>query len=146
MANKVEILITNSDGKHFCLTNSKMAIMMARDSHTNWDEVFTTPIGPYDVIISDFNNPKSVGFGMGYYLVEKCDTKDEAEKIIKTCREKLKSQYERMMMIRVARKYSLDPITLAKIEMEYHNPDNYEIKLKKWGDKNNGVRKSKGNY
>lgn len=131
MANKVEILIENSDGKHFCLINSKMAMLMACESHTNWDKVLSAPIGPYDVLISDFNNPTSVGFGMGYQLVEHCNTKEEAEEIIKTCREKLKSQYERMMMIRVARKYGLDSIALTKVEMEYHNPENYEIKIKK---------------
>ena len=40
MANKVSIFITNSEGKHFELSNEKMAIMMACDSSTNWDVVF----------------------------------------------------------------------------------------------------------
>ena len=54
MANKVSILITNSDGKHFELTNEKMAIMMACDMSTNWRSVFKEPVSPYDVIILIF--------------------------------------------------------------------------------------------
>jgi len=133
MANKVEVLIENSEGKHFCLTNSKMAIMMACDLHVNWETVFAKPVGPYDVIISDFSNNKSPAFGMGYFLVEHCDTKDEAEEIIRICRKKLYSQYERMMMIRVAKKYNLNSFTLLNIQSEYHNPENYEVKISKEG-------------
>ena len=108
MANKVSIFITNSEGKHFELSNEKMAIMMACDSSTNWDVVFQESILPYDIIISDFHNSKAPAFGFGYSLVQHCDTKEQAEKIIIECRDKLHSQYERMMMIRVAKKYHLD--------------------------------------
>ena len=39
------------------------------------------------------------------------------------------SYYERMMMIRVAKKYHLDENTRLKIEMEYHDSENYEVKI-----------------
>lgn len=127
MANKVSILITNSDGKHFELTNEKMAIMMACDMSTNWRSVFKEPVSPYDVIISDFHNSLASAFGLGYYLVQHCDNKEVAESIVKECRDKLHAQYERMMMIRVAKKYKLDATTLLRIEMEYYDSDNYEV-------------------
>ena len=127
MANKVSIFITNSDGKHFELTNEKMAIMMACDMSTNWNAVFKEPVSPYDVIISDFHNSKASAFGMGYHLVQHCTNKENAEKIIKECRDKLHAQYERMMMIRVAKKYNLDATSLLRIEVEYHDSDNYEV-------------------
>ncbi len=131
MANKVSIFIINSEGKHFELSNEKMAIMMACDSSTNWDVVFHESISPYDIIISDFHNSKAPAFGFGYSLVQHCDTKEQAEKIITECRDKLHSQYERMMMIRVAKKYHLDENTRLKIEMEYHDSENYEVKIMK---------------
>lgn len=130
MANKVSILITNTEGQHFELTNEKMAIMMACDLSTNWNSVFCEPISPYDIIISDFHNSTASSFGLGYYLVQHCDSKEQSEKIIKDCRDKLHAQYERMMMIRVAKKYKLDAITLLKIEMEYHDSENYEYIIK----------------
>ena len=34
-----------------------------------------------------------------------------------------------MMMIRVAKKYHLDENTRLKIEMEYHDSENYEVKI-----------------
>lgn len=129
MANKVSILITNSEGKHFELTNEKMAIMMACDSSTNWNAVFNKTISPYDIIISDFHNSKANVFGLGYCLVQHCDNVEQAEKIVKECRDKLHAQYERMMMIRVAKKYNLDEFTRLKIEMEYHDSENYEVKI-----------------
>lgn len=129
MANKVSILITNSEGKHFELTNEKMAIMMACDSSTNWNAVFSKPVSPYDIIISDFHNSTAAAFGLGYCLVQHCNDKEQAEKIIKECRGKLHAQYERMMMIRVAKKYNLDELTRLKIEMEYHDSENYEVKI-----------------
>lgn len=89
MANKVSIFIINSEGKHFELSNEKMAIMMACDSSTNWDVVFQESISPYDIIISDFHNNKAPAFGFGYSLVQHCDTKEQAEKIITECRDKL---------------------------------------------------------
>lgn len=130
MANKVSIFITNSEGKHFELSNEKMAIMMACDFSTNWGAVFSKPVSPYDIIISDFHNSKANAFGLGYYLVQHCDSREQAEKIINECRNKLHAQYERMMMIRVAKKYNLDELTRLKIEMEYHDSDNYEVKIK----------------
>ena len=129
MANKVSIFITNSEGKHFELSNEKMAIMMACDFSTNWDAVFNESISPYDIIISDFHNSKAPAFGLGYSLVQHCNNKEQAEKIIKECRDKLRSQYERMMMIRVAKKYNLNENIRLKIEMEYHDSDNYEVKI-----------------
>lgn len=130
MANKVSIFITNSEGKHFELSNEKMAIMMACDFSTNWGAVFSEPVSPYDIIISDFHNSKATAFGLGYSLVQHCSNKEQAENIIKECRNKLHTQYERMMMIRVAKKYNLDEFTRLKIEMEYHDPGNYEVKIK----------------
>lgn len=130
MANKVSIFITNSEGKHFELSNEKMAIMMACDLSTNWSSVFNKPVSPYDIIISDFHNNKAPAFGLGYSLVQHCRNKKQAENIIKECRNKLYDQYERMMMIRVAKKYNLDKFTRLKIEMEYHNSENYEVKIK----------------
>lgn len=109
MANKTSIIITNSEGRVFELTNSKMAIDMAKNFSVNWDVVFDEKINPYDVIISDFHNPYYIIAGLGYFLVEHCDTKEEAEKIINECRDKLRSQYKRMMMIRVAKEYDLNP-------------------------------------
>ena len=126
---KYQFFIINSEGKHFELSNEKMAIMMACDSSTNWDVVFHESISPYDIIISDFHNSKAPAFGFGYSLVQHCDTKEQAEKIITECRDKLHSQYERMMMIRVAKKYHLDENTRLKIEMEYHDSENYEVKI-----------------
>lgn len=127
MANKVSIFITNSEGKHFELTNEKMAIMMACDMSINWSVVFKKPVSPYDVVISDFHNNSASTFGLGYYLVQHCDNKEVAENIVKECRNKLNAQYERMMMIRVAKKYKLNATTLLKIEMEYHDSNNYEV-------------------
>ena len=69
-------------------------------------------------------------FGLGYYLIEHCNDKETTKKIIRDCRLKLKQQYERMMEIRVGKKYSLDSKILLKIEMEYHDLKNYEINLK----------------
>lgn len=129
MANKVSIFITNSDGKHFELSNEKMSIMMACDFSVNWNAVFNEPVSPYDIIISDFHNNKAPAFGLGYSLVQHCNNKKQAENIIQECRTKLYNQYDRMMMIRVAKKYNLDEFTRLKIEMEYHNPENYEIKI-----------------
>ena len=126
---KYQFFIINSEGKHFELSNEKMAIMMACDSSTNWDVVFQESISPYDIIISDFHNSKAPAFGFGYSLVQHCDTKEQAEKIIIECRDKLHSQYERMMMIRVAKKYHLDENTRLEIEMEYHDSENYEVKI-----------------
>ena len=126
---KYQFFIINSEGKHFELSNEKMAIMMACDSSTNWDVVFQESISPYDIIISDFHNSKAPAFGFGYSLVQHCDTKEQAEKIIIECRDKLHSQYERMMMIRVAKKYHLDENTRLEIEMEYHDLENYEVKI-----------------
>lgn len=130
MANKVSIFIINSEGKHFELSNEKMAIMMACDFSTNWDAVFNEPVSPYDIIISDFHNSKAPAFGLGYSLVQHCNNKEQAERILKECRSKLHNQYERMMMIRVAKKYNLDENIRLKIEMEYHDSDNYEVKIK----------------
>ena len=130
MANKVSIFITNTKGTHFELTNSKMALMMACETSTNWAAVFSEPIGSYDIILSDFSNSKATSFGLGYSLIEHCNDKEIAEKIIRDCRLKLKQQYERMMEIRVAKKYNLNPKILLKIELGYHDSENYEINLK----------------
>ena len=98
---------------------------MTCDFLANWDAVFNEPVAPYDIIISDFHNNKA----LRYSLIQHCNNKTQAENIIKECRSKLHDQYERMMMIRVAKKYNLDEFTRLKIEMEYHNPENYEIKI-----------------
>ena len=126
MSNKVSIFITNSDGKHFELSNEKMAIMMACDHSTNWSAVFKEPVSPYDIIISDFHSSRM----NTYYLVQHCDSKQQAETIIKECRGKLHDQYERMMMIRVAKKYDLSENARLAIEMQYPDSDNYEMKIK----------------
>lgn len=127
MANKVSIWITNSKKEHFELTNDRMAIMMACQMDTNWKSVFGREISPYSVIISDFHNSKATSFGLGYSLVEECEDKEIAEEIIAKCREKLHAQYERLMMIRVAKKYHLDAVTRSRIELEYHSSENYEV-------------------
>ena len=130
MANKVSILITNTEGHHFELSNSKMAIDTAGRLNANWNAVFGHDISPHDIIISDFQNSTGALYGMGYSFVESCGNPEDADEIIKTCRDMLRQQYERMMMIRVAKKYSLDSMTRLRIELEYHSPENYEVFLK----------------
>lgn len=131
MANKVTIFITNSKGKHFELSNEKMAIGIAKDYlGVNWEVVFPgKKIGPYDVIISDFHNPYNVSFGMGYRLVEHCENEEEGGKIVQKCREKLKKQYERMMELRVAKKYGFEDSVLDNLALEYYSSSNYEVVL-----------------
>ena len=130
MANKVSILITNSEGKHFELTNDKMAIFMScQRPSVNWKVVFGKEISPYAVILCDYHNGMLPAHGLGYCLVENCGDKEDATNIIQECRTKLKEQYERMMMIRVAKKYELDARTLLKIELEYHDSDNYMVEI-----------------
>lgn len=129
MANKVSILITNTEGKHFELTNNKMVLSLACDLDVNWNSVFRKEVIPYDIILCDFSNHTKNLFGMGYEVVHKSNNREESEKIILFCRQKLKEQYERMMEIRVAKKYNLNPAVLTKIELEYHSPENYEITI-----------------
>lgn len=130
MANKVSIFIENSEGRHFELTNSKMALSLACQLNVNWPSVFKEEVKPYDIILCDYSNSVKNVFGLGYFVVHRSDDREESEKIISLCREKLKNQYERMMEIRVAKKYHLDPLTLSRIELEYHSTENYEVKIK----------------
>lgn len=41
----------------------------------------------------------------------------------------VKDQYDRMMMIRVAKKYNLDEQIKTRIELEYHSSENYEVSI-----------------
>lgn len=130
MANKVSIFIENTEGKHFELSNSKMSLMMAfQYPQNNWDSILKTEVSPYDIILSDFSNSTASNFGLGYALVHKSDSREDSEKIISVCRDMLRKQYERMMEIRVAKKYDLNPIILSKLELEYHSSENYEVKI-----------------
>lgn len=132
MANKVSIFIKNTEGRIIEFTNSKMALVIACDTHTNWDSALSEPIGKYDIILSDFSNNKAPAWGLGYTLVQHCDDEATARKIVSDCRNLIQKQYERMMMIRVAKKYDLDALTLLKIEMEYHAEENWNIDLKQY--------------
>lgn len=127
MTDRVSIFITNSEGKHFELTNENMAIMMYCDMSANLNGLFEKPVSPYDVIIFGFHICSENPFGLGYDLVQHCDNKEVAESIIKECRDKLYAQYERMMMIRIAKKNNLDATTFLKIETEYQDLENYEV-------------------
>ena len=130
MANKVSIFIETVDGRHFELTNSKMSLMIIKDyPQINWDHIFNGDYSPYDIVLSDFRNTTKSLFGLGYYRIHRCDNIEDAKYIVSLCREKLKKQYERMMEIRVAKKYKLNSYVLSKIELEYHSPENYEVKL-----------------
>lgn len=51
------------------------------------------------------------------------DHKELEEKIM------VKDQYNRMMMIRVAKKYNLDDQINTRIELEYHSSKNYEVSI-----------------
>ena len=130
MANKVSIFIENTEGKHFELTNSKMTLSLACKLDVNWSSVFKKEVAPYDIILCDYANSVKNVFGMGYSVVHRSNDREESEKIISLCRKKLKDQYDRMMEIRVAKKYHLNPLALSRIELEYHSSDNYEIKIK----------------
>lgn len=132
MANRVSIFIKNTEDRIIELSNSKMALLIACDSHTNWDSVFSEPVGKYDIILSDFSNSKATAWGLGYTLVQHCDNEVIARKIVSDCRNLIQKQYERMMMIRVAKKYNLDAMMLLKIEMEYHAEENWNVDLKQY--------------
>ena len=41
----------------------------------------------------------------------------------------VKDQYNRMMMIRVAKKYNMDDQIKTRIELEYHSSENYEVSI-----------------
>lgn len=126
MANTVSIWITNKEGRHFELSNTRMTLMEARSYHQmNWKAALPwSKVTPHDVILWDGNDGIDA-----YRIVQHCKSKDEAEKIITSCRKKLHDQYERHMEIRVAKKYQMNPKTLLRLEQEYHNPENYEVKL-----------------
>lgn len=99
----------------------------------NWDIALPDrKIGDYDVIINRFKiSPYGTNGGADgcYALVEHCFDPETANKIIFTCRKMVKDQYDRMMMIRVAKKYSLDNQIRTKIELEYHSSENYEVSI-----------------
>jgi hypothetical protein len=107
--------------------------MMAWQYHVNWRTVFPSrEIEDYDVIINYLKiSPYGSNGGVeGHYaFVEHCSDSKTAYKIISTCRKMVKNQYDRMMMIRVAKKYSLSDQILTKIQLEYHNSENYEISV-----------------
>lgn len=132
MANKVSILIMNTQGHHFELTNSKMTLQRAGTLDMNWRTAIGHECGPNDIILSDFSGSSQYQFGTGVYLLQECSERETADMIISECRKKLKDQYERMMEIRVAKKYKLNPLLLSKIELEFHNPDNYEVDIGKF--------------
>lgn len=133
MANKVSIFIKNTEGRILELSNSQCCIMMAKQYHVNWDIALPgRKIGDYDVIINRFKiSPYGINGGADgcYALVEHCSDPETANKIISTCRKMVKDQYDRMMMIRVAKKYSLDDQIRTKIELEYHSSENYEVSI-----------------
>lgn len=132
MANKVAIFIKNTEGVHIELTNSKMALLVASSKDYNWESIFGEKIPEHSIILADWSenvqgNPKS-----DYCLVEECDNKEVAERIILDCRKLLNEQFGRMMSIRVMKKYHLDDNLLLNLEMEYHDPKNFEIDLKSY--------------
>jgi len=133
MANKVSVFIKNTEGRILELSNSQCCIMMAGQYHENWGTIFSSrKIEDYDVIINYFKiSPYGANGGVGgyYAFVEHCTNPEVANKIISTCRKLVKDQYDRMMMIRVAKKYSLDNQIRTKIELEYHSSDNYEVSI-----------------
>lgn len=133
MANRVSVFIKNTEGRILELSNSQCCIMMAGQYHENWRIIFPgKKIGDYDVIINYLKiSPYGTNGGVGgcYAFVEHCSDPETANKIISTCRKLVKDQYDRMMMIRVAKKYSLDNQIRTKIELEYHSSENYEVSL-----------------
>lgn len=135
MANKVSIFIKNTQGIHIELTNSKMSLFIASSKDYNWNSIFGEDIPKHSIILADWSfnvqgNPKS-----DYCLVEACYDKEIAEQIITDCRDMLNKQFERMMSIRVMKKYHLDDNILLGLEMEYHDSRNYEIDLKQYFEK-----------
>ena len=130
MANKVKIYIHNTDGKVFELTNEKMAIHFASELHNvNWNVLFNRHVGPFDIVIADWNNNTNNYYDRGYTFVQSCFGYDEGKKIVELCRKMLKEQYDRMMMLRVAKKNNLDERLIYNLEMQYHNSKNYELYL-----------------
>ena len=92
MANRVKIYIHNTDGKVFELTNEKMAIHFASELHNvNWNVLFNRHVGPFDIIIADWNNGTNNYFDRGYTFVQSCLGYDEGKKIVELCRKMLKA-------------------------------------------------------
>lgn len=129
MANKVTIFIHTTEGKVIPLTNDRMSIMLAeKNIGVNWKSIFPDKeIHKYDLVISDWTNENNPYWDKGFIFVEHFEDKKVAEFVLEYCRKKLSEQYDRMKMIRVAKKNGLDERMITNLELAYHNQDNYEI-------------------
>lgn len=128
MANKVSIFIHNLDGKVIELSNSKMSIQMACEYHgVNWNALFDRHVGPYDIIISDWEDKTS--FDRGYTFVQSCFGYDEAKKVIQACKSKLKYKYDVMMQLRALKKCDMDASVIYEYEAKYNNFEVCELFL-----------------
>ena len=128
MADKVSIFIHNLDGQVFELSNSKMSIQMACEYRgVNWSALFDRYVGPYDIIISDWEDKTS--FDRGYTFVQSCFGYDEAKNVLQACKSKLKERYDLMMKLRVVRKYNIDPLLTHELTLNYSSSDSYELYL-----------------
>ncbi len=133
MANKVTVFIHTTDGRVIPLSNDRMSIMTAEKCiGINWKSVFPNiEIGKYDLIISDWTDENNPYWDKGYIFVEHFENQKVAEYVLEVCRKKLSEQYDRMKMIRVAKKNGLDDRMIINLELAYHNSENYEIYIDK---------------
>ena len=133
MANKVTIFIHTTDGRTIPLSNDRMSIMQTEKClGINWKSVFPNiEVGKYDLVISDWTNENNPYWDKGYIFVEHFEDSKISEFVLEYCRKKLSEQYDRMKMIRVAKKNGLDERMIANLELAYHNSDNYEIYIEK---------------
>lgn len=128
MANKVSIFIHNLDGQVFELSNSKMSIQMACEFRgVNWKALFDRHVGPYDIIISDWEDKTS--FDRGYTFVQSCFGYDEAQKVLQACKSKLKDRYDTMMRLRALKKCDVSASVIYEYEAKYNAFENRELFL-----------------
>lgn len=133
MANIVEILITNSEGKRFVVTNHKMGIGLAKQ----FPSVTIEGAAPTDIILSDWSLKLCDGRYAtlsNYIILEKSDSEEISKKIMSKLSDMLKKQYERKMMIRVVKKYFSESIELEllKLQLECCDKKNYMIDLQEF--------------
>lgn len=133
MANKVTVFIHTTDGRVIPLSNDRMSIMTAEKCiGINWKSVFPNiEIGKYDLIISDWTDENNPYWDKGYVFVGHFENQKVSEYVLEFCRKKLTEQYDRMKMIRVAKKNGLDDRMIINLELAYHNSENYEIYIDK---------------
>lgn len=130
MSNKVSIFITNTKNETYEFSNNKMSIMMVKDLHIDLKKVFQNDnISPYDIVLIDYKNNTGCIYGTNYFVIHKSTNEQESKYIIDKCREMLYLQYDKMMMIRIAKKYKLNETEIKKVEKEFYNKNNYEFDI-----------------